>query len=166
MDCSPPGSFVDGILQARILEWVAIPFSRWSFWPRGQILFSCIAGRFFTVWATREAGSLCPQGQQICWSGLMEKPNLMKTSHLILCQRNVGTSILFDYKSSLSQCIEEPFRIRHLFGVVKILNFKSWVSIHMSMGILPYLVLYFYLDYHKQDPVPHVFLYFLPGHIS
>ena len=32
-----------------------------------------------------------------------------KTSHLILCQRNVGTSILFDYKSSLSQCIEESF---------------------------------------------------------
>ena len=89
MDCSPLGSFVHGILQARILEWVAIPFSRGSSRPRDRILFSCIAGRLFTVWTTREAtvwaareaGPLCLQGQQICWSGLMETPNLIK--HLI-----------------------------------------------------------------------------------
>ena len=37
-----------------MLEWVAIPFSKGSSWPRDQILVSCIAGRFFTVWATRE----------------------------------------------------------------------------------------------------------------
>ena len=42
-------------LWARILEWVAIPFSRVSSWPRDQIWVSCIAGRFFTNWATREA---------------------------------------------------------------------------------------------------------------
>ena len=53
--CSPPGSFVHGISQARILEWVAIPFSRGSSWPRDQTQVSRIAGRFFTVWATREA---------------------------------------------------------------------------------------------------------------
>ena len=55
MDCSPPVSFVHGILQARILEWVAIPFSRGSSWPKDRTQVSCIAGRFFTVWATREA---------------------------------------------------------------------------------------------------------------
>ena len=55
VDCSPPGSSVHGILQARILEWVAIPFPRGSFWPRNQGQVSCTAGRFFTVWATREA---------------------------------------------------------------------------------------------------------------
>ena len=38
MDCSPPGSSVHGILQARILEWVAIPFSRGSSWPRSPTL--------------------------------------------------------------------------------------------------------------------------------
>ena len=54
MDCSPPVSSVLGILQARILEWVAISFSRGSSWPRDWTLVSCIAGRFFTVWATRE----------------------------------------------------------------------------------------------------------------
>ena len=56
MDCSPlSGSSVHGILQARILELVAFPFSRGSSWPRDWTLVSCIAGRFFTTWATREA---------------------------------------------------------------------------------------------------------------
>ena len=49
MDCRPPSSSVHGILQARILEWVAIPFSRGSFQPRDRTQVSCIAGRFFTV---------------------------------------------------------------------------------------------------------------------
>ena len=55
MDCSPPASSVHGILQAKILEWVAIPFSKRSFRPRDWTWVSCIAGRFFTVWASREA---------------------------------------------------------------------------------------------------------------
>ena len=54
MDCSPPGSSVHGILQARILEWVSIHFSRGSSWPTDRTQVSCIAGRFFTVWATRK----------------------------------------------------------------------------------------------------------------
>ena len=45
--CSPPGSSVHGILQTRILEWVAIPFSRGSSQPRDWTQVSCIAGRFF-----------------------------------------------------------------------------------------------------------------------
>ena len=48
MDCSPPGSSVYGILQARILEWVAISFSTASSWPRNWIQVCCVAGRFFT----------------------------------------------------------------------------------------------------------------------
>ena len=55
MDCSPPGSSVHGHFQGRILEWVAIPFSRRSFQPRDQTQVSCIAGGFFITWATREA---------------------------------------------------------------------------------------------------------------
>ena len=51
IDCSLPGSSVRGILQARILEWVAISFSRASSQPRNQTWVSCIAGRFFTNWA-------------------------------------------------------------------------------------------------------------------
>ena len=52
MDCGPPASSVHEILQARILEWVAIPFSRRSSWPRDQTQVSWTAGRFFTVWDT------------------------------------------------------------------------------------------------------------------
>ena len=55
MDCSLPEPSVHGILQARILEWVAIPFTRGSSWLRDQTQISWIAGRFFTDWATREA---------------------------------------------------------------------------------------------------------------
>ena len=56
-DCSLTCSFVHGILQARILEWVAISFSKGSSRPRDQIQVSHIVGRFFTIWATREAQS-------------------------------------------------------------------------------------------------------------
>ena len=49
MDCSPPGSSVHGILQARILEWVAILFSRGSSPPRDQAQHSCTGHRFFTI---------------------------------------------------------------------------------------------------------------------
>ena len=52
-DCSPPGSSVRGILHARILEWVAISFSRRTSWPRDQTQISCIAGGFFTNWVTK-----------------------------------------------------------------------------------------------------------------
>ena len=54
MDCSPLGSSIHEILQARILEWIAIPFSRGSSQLRDQTQVSFIAGRFFTIWATRE----------------------------------------------------------------------------------------------------------------
>ena len=55
MDYSPPGSSIRGIFQARVLEWVAISFSRGSSWSKDRTQVSRIAGRRFTVWATREA---------------------------------------------------------------------------------------------------------------
>ena len=54
MDCSLPGSSVHGIIQVRILERVAISFSRGSSHPRNWTRVSCIAGRYFTDWAMRE----------------------------------------------------------------------------------------------------------------
>ena len=54
-DCSPSGCSVQGIFQARILEWVAISFSRGSSPPRDRTWVSYIAGRFFTKLAIREA---------------------------------------------------------------------------------------------------------------
>ena len=55
MDCNPWSSSIHGILQARILQWGPILFSRGSSQPRDQTWVSHIAGKFFTVWATREA---------------------------------------------------------------------------------------------------------------
>ena len=62
MDCSPPDSSVHGILQARILDWVPMPFSRGSSRPSDQTLVSHAAGRFFTASATRKAQ--VPQGKE------------------------------------------------------------------------------------------------------
>ena len=63
---SLPGFSIHGILQARILEWVSISFSRGSSWPRDRTGVSCIGGRRFNLWATREA----------LWVSLSVKDNL------------------------------------------------------------------------------------------
>ena len=60
VDCSPPGSPVHGILQARTLGWIAMPSSRGSSQPRDWTQVSCIARGFFTIWVTREAHN--------CWN--------------------------------------------------------------------------------------------------
>ena len=57
MDCSPPGSSVHGISQARILEWVTTSFSRGSSWPRDQTWVSCIGRPLLYHWVTRKAYS-------------------------------------------------------------------------------------------------------------
>ena len=61
MDCNLAGSSVHGILQARILEWVAMPSSKESSQPKDQTQISHISGGFFTIWNTRKA--------QEYWSG-------------------------------------------------------------------------------------------------
>ena len=58
MDFSPPGASIHGILQASILEWVAVPSFGGSSWPRDWVLVSCIASRFF---------SAAPPGKPQCW---------------------------------------------------------------------------------------------------
>ena len=55
MDCNLLGFSIHGILQARILEWIAISFSKGSSQPRDRTRVSCIGGRRFNLWATREA---------------------------------------------------------------------------------------------------------------
>ena len=76
MDCSPPGFSVhEGILQARILEWVAMPFSTGSSQSRDWILVSHITGRFFTNWATEEAQEYW-SGQPISSPGDLPDPGI------------------------------------------------------------------------------------------
>ena len=84
-----------GILQARILEWIAMPPSRESSQPRDRTQFSCIAGRFFTVWATREAQIYCTsikkkkrtlykEREKMACEGYLKVPRSPRGSHLIL----------------------------------------------------------------------------------
>ena len=68
--CDPMDYAVHEILQARILDWVAFPFSRGSSQPRDGTQVSCIAGRFFTSWATREA-------QEYWWKKIYKKYKLI-----------------------------------------------------------------------------------------
>ena len=64
-DCSPPGSSVCRILQGRILEWVAIPFSRGSSQPRDRTRVSCIGRWILYHWATREPMFLLDMVHQV-----------------------------------------------------------------------------------------------------
>ena len=78
LDCSPPGSSVHGILQARILEWVVIHFSRGSSQPReDQTWVSHIAGRFFTIWATREATNIALGEIKCVWLSIWHEYELL-----------------------------------------------------------------------------------------
>ena len=71
MDCSLPGSSFHGIFQARVPEWVAFSFSTGSSQPRHRTRVSRIAGRCFTLWATK---SVCSAGDLGSTSGLGRSP--------------------------------------------------------------------------------------------
>ena len=75
MDCSPPGSPVHGIPQAKILEWGAISFYRDSSWPRDRNQASCGAGGLFTTLATREAPKLKGQEREVVYIDLANSYN-------------------------------------------------------------------------------------------
>ena len=124
MDCSPPGSSVHEILQARILEWVAICFSRGSSRPRDWTQVSRIACRHFTIWATREA-----YGQKR-WNA---KPNavfwhrqaLVCLSRWCLGWESFGqiTYTMFSRQSSTKDFLVQSYRyyllVKFLSGVCK-----------------------------------------------
>ena len=76
MDCSLPGSSVHGILQARIVEWVAISCSRGFSWPRDRTRVSCIAGRFFTTEPVRNTFSCITWGKSLYSHGQAIKPQM------------------------------------------------------------------------------------------
>ena len=86
---SLPGSSAHGILQARILEWVVIPFSRESSWPRDWTQVSCIAGGFFTIWATGQPHTLTrslqtPLGIHFLWFQQTDSDSLTGNRCIVL----------------------------------------------------------------------------------
>ena len=115
MDCSPPGSSVHGILQARILQRVAMPSSRESSQPRDPTRVSCIAGRFFNNWATTEAHTYA-----YLWlfslSAVKKKKPLVRThGQGITLRTEVGESSI--YVETVRMAISEEKRRRQLRNV-------------------------------------------------
>ena len=87
--CDPMDYTVRGILQTRILEWVAFPFSRGSSQPSNHTQVFCIAGGFFTSWATREAPNSADQNTGVCSLSLLQPIFLTQELNLGLlhCKR-------------------------------------------------------------------------------
>ena len=92
MDCSLPRSSIHGIFQARVLEQVAISFSRASSQPRDQTWVCCIVDRNFTIWATREVikGEILYKGDNICNFGAVCHHSVLVKPSLDFPGRAVG----------------------------------------------------------------------------
>jgi len=127
MVCSPPGSSVHGILQARILKWVAMPFSRGSSRPRNRMWVSCIAGSFLTDWAMRESFThIYPLYFQIYI------PNLSPVYCLSSSTRYYNSWTVYHSSSNLASqefvchtVITEMFKI-DICWTFKTFSIKSW----------------------------------------
>ena len=87
VDCSLSGSSIHGIFQARVLEWIATSFSRGSSQPKNRTRVSHIAGRCFTVWATREA----PNPKERQCQRMLKLPH--NCTHLTCYQSNTQNSL-------------------------------------------------------------------------
>ena len=120
MDCRPPGSTVHGILPARILEWVAL------LQRRDQTQVSCTSGRFFTIWATREALDSILKSRDIT---LPTKVHIVKT--MVYSSSHVQMWEL-DHKEKVEQQRIDGFELwcwRRLFRV-------SWTTRRSNQSIL------------------------------
>ena len=136
MDCSLPGSSLHGILQARILEWVAISFSRGSSQPRESTGASCIASGFFTDWAITEARIL----------GLL----LFKSLFFFFNRINLYTSTFFWIKvKTLVFITAEYCLFKNLHVIILALKDFFWLHLH-------YILL---LDPHKQPSLLDFFFF-------
>ena len=113
MDCCPPGSLVHGIFQAWILEWVAIPFFRGSSRPRDQTPVSCTAGRFFTIWTSKEVNILHAVIKAItenkhyivCQSSLTNGPWLIVNKSLITNNNHIHSCSVVQIVAALKRSL-------------------------------------------------------------
>jgi len=120
MDCGPSGSSVHRISHARILEWVAISFSREYSWPRDQTYVFCITGRFFTIWATREAHMYVCVFIYICIYKYIQSIGCKELDMMVVTEHN--TALCFQ---CLIQYLEESGHSLSVFGMHKWINENS-----------------------------------------
>ena len=151
MDCSPSGSSVHGILQARILEWIAIPFSRRSSRLRDRTWVSCIAGRFFTLWAIRKP-MICElylnktfsKGKYICSFVRYCQISLPECANLHSHAFTVYSTVLpTDYRYTLNFCQSD--RWEKWFSIFKKLAFFCewiWTSFLTFIYLFNFFLLY------------------------
>ena len=112
MDCSLSGSSVHGIFQARVLEWIAISFCRASSRPRDRTWVSHIAGRCFTIWATKLVTSKENWQGLIKWTIFLQKKEKKLKWHMglwVLCH-----SLNFRKRIYLPDCIPKHKNSIHL----------------------------------------------------
>ena len=122
VDCSLPGSSVHGILQARILEWVTISFSRGSSWPRDRTRVSRIGGRRFNLWATREAAlDKLNMGSEPGKARWPAKGNQEEMPHMSDSNYHRGVPISLSPPICLSTCV--------LFLLINTLPFHYFLSL-------------------------------------
>ena len=113
MDCSLPGSSVHGIPQARLLEWVAIPFSRGSSRPRDETQVSCTAGGFFTSE---------PPGKPACALGTIYLPspparfNTVSLLIQVFSLKATSHGSRIPVLKSSGSCLELPFSCTRLLN--------------------------------------------------
>ena len=137
VDCSLPGSSIHGISQARILEWVAMPSSRGSSRPRDQTQVSCIAGRFFTDWATREALT-CSHRERILFKGRITRGHGGVWGE----RQKLGMSRRQEHCS--------PFEIFASFITVKVFILNCWLGDFPGGPV--FKILYFHSKEHGFHP--------------
>ena len=131
MGCSPPGSSVHGILQARALDCVAIPLSMGSSQPRNRTWVSSIAGRYFTIWATREAWNIGSQRilgvENRNWRSKLIKPFKPEKKKKSGFTHEKGGKRRASYKARLSQQVKKQsmvvtLMIRSKFHTASVLS--------------------------------------------
>ena len=129
MDCSLPGFCVHGSLQARILKWVAVPFSRGSSQPRGQTHVFRVAGRFFTIWATREF--FITYSWPLCFKLIDQifMGSLLGSPFLLIC---MSVFMLVSYSYEYYTIIK--------FEIREHLSFKNFVSNFLLLAFLCYFL--------------------------
>ena len=128
--CSPPTFSVHGILQARILEWVAIPFSRGSSWPRDWTWVSWIAGGLFTIWATREAPSQCLLVFDVCCACVLREEHQIKLSNPLRSEFRKAEwgRVRQGTRVSCKVAPEQPLLTQQWALEVKCFSESSWVG--------------------------------------